>query len=661
LERTPYEGFNRQDRIAAGTLFFIAVGIRLVGIGYGLPHMYHWDEVFLVTPLKSLIAHGDFLPHSYYYPSGYIYLQVPGALLSYFVCVIRNGPGAAATTTLSDYLLICRSMTAAIGACGVVLVFWFAVRFWRDRVAGVIAALTLAFSPLHVFDSRIYSNDVPMATAAFAAVCLLFLSFERRDWKMLIAAGVAAGVATGFKYNAACFIASAAVVIAFRDRDWRRPCVFILAAVLVFLCLAPGVILERRVFFRDLLLTSNYYFVTGEPRAFSAIPGWHYFGQLWSYGLTPGPLIAAAAGIVLYAYRQRRQALSLLVLPLPYIAFLVINKVSYARNLEPLLPYGAIFAGLAGSWVLENVKRRCARPVAFAIIFVLAGAFFFRLAIVTARDTYLHVITDDRTKAKAWFEETVPWPHRIVKEAVSPLPPVEGGQTDVPPINQDKYEIHVEPYIAAKSAADYASAGIVYIVTPGFKSNLERLCSADPGNAALYNRNYESIIANSDSVLRFEHEPWDFRPSVEVYRLNDDILRASNPPSDDIRFEPDWVRSERPPYRRGNNTPSGFVLESPARGAACFTAPASRFVVEVELKAVSGSPDIAIAIDGFEVARERLDGYGVVRTPPLSAPPYYRHLTVRCPGPRGAKAILISACALTAESTMNGGSHVGSE
>jgi hypothetical protein len=224
------------------------------------------------------------------------------------------------------------------------------------------------------------------------------------------------------------------------------------------------------------------------------------------------------------------------------------------------------------------------------------------------------------------------------------LPPSEGT-----PLDPDKYDIRVGPYIATSSAADYAYAGVVYIITPGLEANLRRLTFADPKNAPAYCHNYESIINNSQLVLRFEHPPWDFRPAVEIYRLNDEILRAYNPPRATIQFKPGWVLSERAPYKPVGRTPRGFVLRAPARGAACFTAPASRFVVEVELAGVGEAADIAVAIDGREVVRERIECDGVVRTPPLSAPPYYRHLAVRCPGPAGARAILINARAIAAE------------
>ncbi len=632
-----------RNLITVAALFLGALALRLVGINFGLPHMYYWDEFFLVSPLKNLLAHGDLWPHFYGYPSGYIYLQFPGALVSYLIFLVRNGPAPAVATTLPDYLIVGRAVTAAIGAAGVALVYLFAVRLWQDRVAGVIAALTLTLSPLNVADSRILSTDVPMATFAFAAVFLLCLYLVRGDWKTLIAAGATAGAAAGLKYNAACFMAAAAVVIAFHDRNWRRPLIFTGGAALAFFTLVPGAIFEHRTFFQDLLRQSNYYFGTGEPGARSVFPGGHYFGQLWSYGLTPGPLIAAVAGVALYIYRRRAGAITFLVLTVPYITFLALNKVTYARNLEPLLPYGAVFAGLAGARFLRNLRRRFSWPIAGGVILLVATAFLFRLVIVTARETYLHVIPDDRTRAKEWFEATAPWPQRIAKEAANPVPQAEGGQTDVPPLDPDKYEIRAGPYIANSSAADYAYAGVVYIVTPGLKANLERLTAADPGHAAAYRRNYESIVNNAELVLQLKHPPWDFRPSVEIYRLNDELLRAYNPAHADILFEPNWVRSENAPYPRAARTVRGFVLEAPARGGACFTAPASRFVVEVELAPGPAATEIAIAIDGREVVRERLGREGVVQTPPLTAPPYYRHLALRCLGPAGATAVLTGA------------------
>jgi 4-amino-4-deoxy-L-arabinose transferase-like glycosyltransferase len=291
---------TKRDVAVPGGLFLGALAIRLVGIGFGLPYMYYWDEGFIASPVKNFLAAGELFPHFYHYPSGYMYLQFLAAPISYLIFILKNGPAPVAAMELSDYLLVGRSLTAVIGAAAAVLVYWFAVRLWRDRLAGTIAGILLALSPLSVADSRALATDVPMAAAAFLGVFLIFLYLERGDWKTLIAAGAVMGAAVGVKYNAALFAAVGVVVVAFRDRNCLRPIVFAGTAVLAFLVLVPGIIFEHRVFFQDVLMVSKYYFVTGEPKPAFVFPLWHYFGQLWSYGLTPGPLVLAAAGLALF-------------------------------------------------------------------------------------------------------------------------------------------------------------------------------------------------------------------------------------------------------------------------------------------------------------------------------------------------------------------------
>lgn len=631
-----------------GVLLAGALAIRLVGVDFGLPHLYHWDEHYLAAPIRRFLVDGDLLPHMYCYPSGYIYLQFFFTPVSYLIFVLREGPAGPAAMALADYLLVGRVLTAVIGAAAAVLVYYFAVRIWRDRLAGVLAAGILLLSPLHAMDSRYLTTDIPMATAAFLGFFLLSLYLENRAGKTLVLAGVTLGAAVALKYNAAFFVAAAAAVVAGSDRSWRRPLALAAAAGLTFLVLTPGLIFDTGVFLRDTVFVSTQYFmtgITGSQVTFSFIP---YLEQLWLYTATPGPLICAAAGLIILLYKKRWRAAPFVIFPAAYMLFLAVSKVYFNRGLEPVLPYLCLAAGLAAATLVRLVRRKF-KPV---IAGVATGAFlvllFVRPAVITAREAAMLAGGDRRTEAKKLFEAAVPWPTLVAKEAINWAPQAEGGQNETPPLDPDKYDVRAFQYLVDRSADDFAGAGVVYVLTPDLKADCYLFSCAFPSRAEEGRRNYDSIRDNSERVLYLPRPRYDFRPAVEVYRLRDDVLRRNNPPRRGICFREKWVRSEAEPSRKMARVEGRFVLEAPARAAACFTAPAERFRVAVVGERLAGEPRLVLEVDGVEVAAGELPGVGVVATPPLSAPPYFRHLAVRCLGPPGSRARLKCAVVETA-------------
>ncbi len=632
----------RRAAIPAG-LFLSALAIQLVGIDFGLPHMYHWDEHFLAAPISRFLAHGQLLPHVYCYPSGYIYLQSILSPLSYLIFILKNGAAPAAAMQLSDYLLVARIVTAIIGAAGVTLSFYFAVRVWRDRLAGIIAAAVLALSPLHAMDSRFLTTDIPMATFAFLGVYLLFIHFERRDWKTFLAAAAVAGASVACKYNAAFFVAGAVAVLAVREKGPIKPLAFAAIAAATFLLLTPGIIFESSKFYNHVSTEVSHYFVVGEINQLLTFSLWDYFKILWCYGLTPGPLLFAAGGIVLYVFRYRGRAIPLLVFPACYLVFLFLTKSISSRAVDPLLPYGAIFAGLAAATLTRRLRKSVPLWTLPILLTALGVGFTFRSVIITGREAASLVREDPRDKAKTWFEGEVPWPQRVAKEAVNPALQTEGGQIETPPIDPYKYEVVVGPYIAANSVTEYAVARIPYLITQDLEANTEKLLTHDPSRAEVNRKNYESIIKNTELVFRLNKPHDDTRAAVEIYRINDDVLKINNPPKKKVRFEKKWVRSEADPAKPMAKAGGRYVLTAPSRAGAYFTAPAREFTLAVNVEPLAGRPTVVVEVDGTAVARRRLTSDGVVRTGPLKAPPYYKHVAVRCLGPAGSIAVLKGA------------------
>jgi hypothetical protein len=618
-------------------IFVGALGVRLVGIDFGLPYIYHWDESLLAAPIARFLKTGDLLPHFYHYPTGYIYLQILFAPLSYLLFVLKNGPAPAAAMELSDYLLLARATTAVIGAAASVLAFRFATRLWKDSLAGIFAAALLALSPLHATDSRYLTTDIPMATFAFLGVFLLLIYLERKDWTTLIAAAAASGAAAGVKYNAALFTGAALVLLALRGTKWTRILAFTAVAFVAFVLLTPGIIFENSLFLDDTIFEINHYFATGDATYRPAFSLGGYSLQIWFYALTPIPVVCALVGLSVFIYRRRSRAITLLFLPGVYLAFLAFTKVAYNRGLEPLLPYLCLMAGLGAAALFRLIRKRVkSRWAVAAAACLLTGALLSRPGLISIREAILLAGDDPRTVAKEWFEANVPWTQRIAKEAINRVDWEKGGQTETPPIDPYMYKIRLGPYLVVNSARDYAAARTVYIITPNLEENLKKTSVAYPGREEELRANYLSIMNDSDLVYETVPAQYDPRPSVEIYRLKDEILRKYNPPKKAITFASFWCSSEIDPAIKMGRTEGSIVLEAPSRATQYFTAPGEKFIIAAYFEEPAGAPVAEIAVDGKKVAACPIYENGPLTTSYLTAPPYFRHLAVRCLGPEGA-------------------------
>jgi 4-amino-4-deoxy-L-arabinose transferase-like glycosyltransferase len=622
-----------------GVIFLGALAVRLVAVDFGLPYAYNYDEPFVAMPVLRFVSEGEWLPHYYRYPSGYIYLQFFTTPLSCLLHAVRQGGAPKAFT---DFYLVGRLSTVAFGVTAVALVYFFTRRLAGVRWAGAFAAAVLALSPLHVAGSRFMTTDVPMATTAFAAVFVLTSYLRRGDLRYLAGAAVLFGAAIAIKYNATFFFIPAAILVAIRERNWTRPALLVGMAAVIFLLLNPGVAFDRAVFFGDVFRDSRHYFYLGDATGTAFFPWPRFLAHLWSYALTPGPFLLAAAGAVLLLWRERRAGICFLIFPLSYSLFMVFIRITHVRTLQPLLPFAAVLAGYAAAVGMRELGRRVGPRPAGVIAAVLCVAALSRPAYITVRETAGLLQPDNRTLAKEWFEANVPWPQLIAKESGNPASLARGGQLDGPPLEASEYEIHVAPCVVARDAASYAAAGYTYVVVPDLEESLNRAVAADPAGADGYRRNYSSLLEDASPVLMIEPRKYGPPFGVQIYRLRDETLRSHRPPRRGVVFREKWVRSEADPSRKMGRVEGRFALEAPARAGACFTAPAERFRVVAFAEVLAGDPRIVLEVDGAEVAAKDLSESGVVKSPPLAAPPYYRHLAVRCIGPAGSRARLKS-------------------
>ncbi|HEY3333326.1 MAG TPA: glycosyltransferase family 39 protein [Capsulimonadaceae bacterium] len=368
---------DRGHGVLLTVVLVIAAVVRVAGLKWGLPNdlhsfSYHPDEsVVLMHSLPAFggldVVHGSFLPHFYNY--GSLQLEIisfaSSVASAYHAVGPINGEHGLDTAAFASMLLIARWITVVMGVGTVWATFAIGRRLWGPAV-GLLAAATLALTPLHAQHSHFATVDVP--ATFWVTLSLLFAvralphpmrDGEKQSWWPLIVSGLFAGLATATKYNCALVIFAPLVAGHIRawgvtidgTRDMRHvaraaaatvsACV---VALVTFLVTCPGAVLERERFLTDLAFEKDHVYLHPELYFQQTGPGFSYIVlHNLSAGMGWLALIAALMGVVYAVWRRERGDGLLGLFTLAYVVLISFAASRYARYEMPILPVLALW------------------------------------------------------------------------------------------------------------------------------------------------------------------------------------------------------------------------------------------------------------------------------------------------------------------------------
>ncbi len=398
-------------------VLLLALALRVWGLTWGLPSAthyfsYHPDESVVLerSSVTMNVFAGRLLPHFYDYGSLQLYLVCFANTLAALFGGIDIVPKNVSVwyPQWAKMYLIGRTLTVGMGVGTVWATFAAGARLWGNR-AGLVAALLLAITPLHVQHSHFLTVDVP-ATLWVMLSLLWSVRLATGDLKPLktaLWAGIFAGLAAATKYNMALVILPllAACVVRptpaqaptlpkgkvedVKERDVPGSLAFplgrvgacagvgLLASLLAFFAACPGALLETSIFLKDVRFEAVHVQNRDDPTFRDTGSGFVYH---ITHNLDAGmglPLLLLALASIGYAlYRRQRGDALLAAFALPYYVLISLVAVRYARYTIPLLPILALWAG---RMLAEG--SRLFRP-AFRNVTVSAGAFVLILTFV---------------------------------------------------------------------------------------------------------------------------------------------------------------------------------------------------------------------------------------------------------------------------------------
>lgn len=522
-------------------ILLLTLVVRLIGIPFGLPYIYHVDEArFADISLKYFS--GDLNPHFFHVPTLYTYM-VAGLWAVYY----HSGKILGTFDTTADFsrsfsedptlfVILGRLLTVLLSVGTVCLVYWIGTRMFNRRV-GIIASLFLIFSHVHNKISHYMVPDSPMIFFFMLGFLFIWNIYKKGDRKYYILAGLCAGLTMATKYGGQMLFLPLLLAHVFRIVDRKQPVKDLFLSVPLYLsgiffifgffigC--PYCFLDHSAFWQGFVWQSQHLYVEGHFGSSTAQPAWLFYlkyGFRENIGLLSQFLVIGGVAYTLVKHRKK----DIILLSIPLVLFMIIGgwKAMAVRYLLPIAPLSILIASVFLEAVLSQLESGLAKPPssslhqsgrkvwlsAFIIlIFILPSAYKvirFDLALTQA---------DTRTVARDWIEENIPAGSYLAKEMYCP------------PISEEKYNVHYRHTLGQVSIDYLSNRNVEFVVISDIMYS--RFISA-PDEFPRQANFYRSLEERATLVKTFE-PAWN-EPLIDLHNPTIKIFRISTLPNPDF-------------------------------------------------------------------------------------------------------------------------------
>lgn len=433
---------QKGDKVKIGLFIVVAIGgfIRFWGIGFGLPHLYHPDEFALVSPALNILQTGDLNPHRFDYGSLYIYLQsivfglyfVYGRSRGLFTSIhdipVYEFPRDIYAYDYPGVYVAGRLFTALLGTLTIVLVYHIGRRL-KNRQLGFIAALFLAFFPLHVVDSHFITTDVPATFFMTASLLFALRIMDNGETREYIIAGLLAGLAASIKYPGGTIIVTLISAHILRQRqglEVRKLFIGLAASAIGFLMTTPFALLDLPEWLYWLNYVRNVY--NPQVTLVEDISALWYLDFLLQFPI----ILITLPGLIGFIWviwdgwrKEQRKGWIIGIFLLLFFTSISLQKVHHARALIPLLPSLTLLAGYfvfkitisirQRGWLKQLQKEQLATVLAMLLVTIPL--------LTSISHSYRLTQKSARTLMREWIEENLPPGSKIATDFASPVLP----------------------------------------------------------------------------------------------------------------------------------------------------------------------------------------------------------------------------------------------
>lgn len=410
-------------------ILIIAFILRLWGIDWGLPYIYHTDEWQEVR--RALKLGAGVFDFERVHKGGYFYILFMEYGI-YFVVLKILGLVKSGDDFLFKFFqdpttiwLIGRITTAAIGTLNCYVLYLLGKHIYSRNV-GLFASFFMAINLIHVRSSHFITVDVLLT--CLITICFLIMCWKPKSIKFTIYQYCMLGIFSAFavmtKTPAAVVVLTVLVfhfinlkseLASLSLRSYlfdKRLLYFVIIFSAVFILGNPGFILHLKntilwlfSFFSSIDGNSqtNLYPHLNRPKSLFQ----YYFNVIFPVSYMVMNIVIFGGIIVSFIKRYSFHFLFLSFL-IPYFFFLCTSKSVlhvFPRYVLPLTPLFFIYAGLLIDHLIKKFGRISYIKFAIAALLVLAVLPITNNTFALVRD---YSKPDTRTLAKAWVDENIP-------------------------------------------------------------------------------------------------------------------------------------------------------------------------------------------------------------------------------------------------------------
>jgi len=427
---------NRES-ILIGIILLTALSVRLWGVNYDLPYIYHPDEPGYIAISQNIFKTGDLNPHFFNYPSLFFYINalayIPYYLLGKLIGVFHTPndilPPISLTMGVTQAqmpttVLLGRIVTISFGVGTVGLAYFVGKQITGRTAVGVLASLMVAIAPTNVWHSRLITPDTFVTFFSLASFLASILVYQQGKTWQYVVAGICVGLTASSKYNGGLIVLPLllASFLHYGKAAFKQPKLYLalLLCGVGFLATTPYAILDSAKFLKDLRFEAQHY-STGHAGMEGNSLEW-YLNYMWN---TSGGLYLFAALGILYGSILRPKETSLLsIFPLAYFVFISSFVVRNDRTFLPLTP----FLFLLAAWFLidlfDKLRKMQAKSMRRLFLTVLASITIIILALPVSKtiaDTQRLMTVNSRETARIWIDDNLPPGAKIAIESYSPF------------------------------------------------------------------------------------------------------------------------------------------------------------------------------------------------------------------------------------------------
>jgi hypothetical protein len=465
--------------------------LRLWGIQFGLPFVYHPDEQQYILPAIGVVS-GRFEPLAHYNPALYPYLIGVVYSLAYLGLKVFNAFPSAFDLNVgwsppmqpwvTGMVYLARYISVAVGVLTTLMTYQLGRQAY-NQTTGLAAAVIFGLTFLPAREAHYAVSDAPVAlgTAATLYVCVDII--RRSKWSTYLWAGGVLGLSVATKYSAGLLILPLGVahLLSQRYQSWLQRLGYSwllgvagVVAVMSYLVVSPYTWLEREEFWADFSENLESARVGFQGLELDPAGGAIFYlkGLIWGFGW---PLFLLFLGaVVLAGWRRRRVDLLLLTLPLLGFFYMQRQEMYFVRWLMPFLPPLAVLAAELAYTGMRRLAAFVRGSNLFAwglsVEWITVGAVILLTLpsiYVTLWADYVFSQLDTRTEALEWIRQNIPPGSNLAAEVLSPP---WGPPLAMPGLGIGPYNLAPAPDggVAELDIQQYRDWQVQYVVASSF-------------------------------------------------------------------------------------------------------------------------------------------------------------------------------------------------